>query len=452
MKIEKPLHFIEPKLNIYLKNFLSFIFPIYKLTTNIRKVSFQNLEKLAKYYQEHKENKTRLLIAFRHPSADDPVSLGSLFWKALPNELKKHGIKQNESTHFHFVWDRGIPIWAGSKTSYLYSRLGGIPIHRGKVDWKGLNKIREILNFSSYPILIAPEGATNGHNETLSPIEPGVAQIMIWCLEDLKKQNRNEKVVLLPLGIKYEYEEKNWTKLENQLNKMKSDLGSLYQEITIPIENVVNMNDVQKKNYTKLINLYHSTLFYLEKYFFKYYRKTIVDCVHSDIETRIQNISDSILSVSEDFFQITKKGNIIDRCRKLEQASWDYIYREDIEIEKLSKLEEGALNRIANQSKLMDWNMRVVESLVAIRNSYLIDKPSFERFADMSLLLFDTISKLIFGTGQKRPTLGKVQANLKIGEEIIVSEFKNEIINRNTSRIVLEKINAKLTENMYKLL
>jgi 1-acyl-sn-glycerol-3-phosphate acyltransferase len=453
MKLEKPLHFIEPKLNINFKKILSFLFPIYKFfSSDVKTINVKNLESLAKHYSNQINHKTRLLIAFRHPNAQDPVSLAHLFWKDLPKELKRLGIQEKDSTHFHFVWDRGIPLWAGEKTSFIYSRLGGIPIHRGKLDRKGLNKIREIFNQSKYPILIAPEGATNGHNETISAIEPGISQILIWGVEDLKKQNRNEEVILLCLGIKYEYQKKDWVKLEHELDKMKIDLGNLFEEIDIPKENFINMDENQKKIYKKLIFLYHSTLSFLEKYFFKYHRKEITLHSNSDIENRIQSISDSILSVEEEFFNVQKKGNIIDRCRKLEQSSWDYIYREDIEIEKLARVEKGVLDRLANESKLQDWNMRIVESLVAIKNSYLVEKPSFERFADMTLLLYDTSSKLIFGTGQKRPNLGDLNVNLEIGEEILVSEYKNEISEgRKSQKLVLEKLNQKISENLEKL-
>jgi hypothetical protein len=87
---------------------------------------------LGDLYSKFANKKARLMIAFRHPNADDPLCLIHIFSRLLPDFLKKNRIKIDDITHFHFVWDRGIPLWAGDFTGKLYSRLGGTPIHRGR--------------------------------------------------------------------------------------------------------------------------------------------------------------------------------------------------------------------------------------------------------------------------------------------------------------------------------
>ena len=71
----------------------------------------------------------------------------------------------------------------------------------------------------------------------------------------------------------------------------------------------------------------------------------------------------------------------------------------------------------------MDWNMRLVESFVAVNGSYVKEKPSFERFAEISLLFYDTISKIKTGKGQKRPVFGKYKVSLKAGEPISINPY-----------------------------
>lgn len=56
----------------------------------------------------------------------------------------------------------------------------------------------------------APEGATNGLSEIISPLEPGIAQLGFWCAEDLQKQERSEQVLIVPVGIKYSYVSPPW--------------------------------------------------------------------------------------------------------------------------------------------------------------------------------------------------------------------------------------------------
>ena len=418
--IKPPLHFIEPKFDLKTYYLAKLTLPFkMRLTTPIRKIDFENIEILADLYKKFLDKKIRLLIAFRHPNADDPVLLGNIFWKLLPNYFKKNKIRVNDITHFHFVWDRGIPLWAGKKTGEFYSKLGGTPIHRGKVDWKGLNSIRNLFANGRFPLAIAPEGATNGHNEIISPLEPGIGQMALWCLEDLEKQNRNEEVYILPLGIQYSYIDPDWKKLESLLDRFLKDLkGEILESIPdLPQE----FDSERKRIYSKLYSVGIRLMETVETFYKKHYGLKINN-ESSPLKERLESLLSNILSVPERFFQITARGSIIDRCRKLEQTSWNWIYREDIPAQ-ISEIEKKLLDRIAFESKEMDWNMRLVESFVAVNGSYVKEKPSFERFAEISLLFYDTISKIKTGKGQKRPVFGKYKVSLKAGEPISINPY-----------------------------
>jgi 1-acyl-sn-glycerol-3-phosphate acyltransferase len=454
IKASPPLHFIKPELNIRFTKFISFIFPIVQyFKTSIRRVDVEDIETLAEKYIDLQNGKARILIAFRHPNADDPLSLIQLFWRKLPKYFQEKKIKLDRFVHFHFVWDRGIPLWAGNAVAKLYSKLGGIPIHRGKVDWKGLNTIRETFVNSPYPILIAPEGATNGHIEILSPLEPGLAQLAVWCLEDLKKQNRNELVYIIPMGIKYKFKNENWEGLNKILISFKEILGKDFLENeTVPNDNLSLMNEAQRISYTRLMQVFNSILTLLENYFQTYFfkQKQVVDSFN--IEKRIQFLAENVLSVEENFFGLKARGSIIDRCRKLEQASWDWIYREDYFSEKSLPL-QSLENRIAFDAKRQDWNMRLIESLVAIQNNYIPTKPSFERFMDVTLLLHDTLTKIITGSGQKRPIVENLDSTIRFGKPILVNDYIEEI---NSSRIgaksAMSKITIELTQRLNDLM
>ena len=418
---QPPLHFIEPNFDLKSYYLSKLILPFrIRFATPIRKIQFENIEILSDLYTKFSQKKVRLLIAFRHPNANDPYLLGAIFWKLLPNYFKKNNIRINDITHFHFVWDRGIPLWAGEKTGNFYSKLGGTPIHRGKVDWKGLNSIRNLFVNGRFPLAIAPEGATNGHNEILSPLEPGIGQMALWCLEDLEKKNRNEEVYILPLGIQYSYIDPNWKKLETLLDEFLKDLN-----INTVTENIYlsqEFDSEKNRIYSKLYSIGISLLNIIEIFYKKYYGVFTQNDSTLPLQERLQNLLSNILSVSEKFFQISPKGTIIDRCRKLEQASWNWIYRDDIP-EDISNLDKNLLDRIAVESKEMDWHMRIVESFVAVNGHYVKDKPTFERFSDVSFLFFDLISKIKTGSGQQRPTLGKYKVTLKAGDPILVNPY-----------------------------
>ena len=107
----------------------------------------------------------------------------------------------------------------------------------------------------------------------------------------------------------------------------------------------------------------------------------------------------------------------------MEQAGWDYIYRDDFkEINKLSSVEKGLGDRIAEEASLRMWHMRLVESFVTVTGYYVKDKPSAERFADTVLLLWDVVAKIKGENPFFRPQLGKQKALITVGDPISVSD------------------------------
>ncbi|HEY9845251.1 MAG TPA: 1-acyl-sn-glycerol-3-phosphate acyltransferase, partial [Candidatus Caenarcaniphilales bacterium] len=207
-QVQPPLEFIPPALNPLVLEGTRWILPFWlRFKTTITYIQGSNLGTLSELYRQFQAGQVRFLMAFRHPSADDPFCLASLLWQMVPREARQQRVFLQRPIHAHFIYDRGIPLWAGPWVGWLYSRLGGTPIHRGKVDRIGLRSARNLFANGSLPIAAAPEGATNGHNEIVSPLEPGIAQLAFWCIEDLLKAGRTEQVLIVPVGIQYRYVE-----------------------------------------------------------------------------------------------------------------------------------------------------------------------------------------------------------------------------------------------------
>lgn len=128
------------------------------------------------------------------------------------------------------------------------------------------------------------------------------------------------------------------------------------------------------------------------------------------------------LQVAEDYFNLQPRGSVIDRCRRLEQAGWDCIYRDDIKLETASPLEKGLADRVAEEADLRVWHMRLVESFVAVTGNYVNEKPTVDRFAETTLLIWDMVCRIKGGNPFDRPKLGRQKAFLKIGKPISVSD------------------------------
>ena len=417
------LEFIPPNYSGWLRQVMKPLMPAWTAwKTDLVEVETRNVETLAKLYHEFDAGKTRLMLAFRHPNAIDPYVLSHLLWRSLPQTARQMG-QPLKQPHAHFLYDRGIPLWAGSYLGWVFSRLGGVPIQRGKLDLLALKTARRLMLEGRFPLAAAPEGGNNGHNEIVSPLEPGIAQLAFWCAEDLQAKGRNESVVILPIGIQYRYIKEPWKPLEALISQLETDSG---------IGNdIVQSADLEL--YGRLYRLAEHLLTQMEGYYSEFYSVEFgseeIDADNAEGEgvpepndqlaKRLKRLMNEALQVAETYFGLRPKGSVIDRCRKLEQAGWDRIYREDTDT--LSAVDLGLANRVAEEANLRMWHMRLVESFVAVTGRYVKEHPSADRFAETALLLRDMIDK-IKGEPVSQLQLGPQRAISTIGEPIVVSE------------------------------
>ncbi|PSN19030.1 glycerol acyltransferase [filamentous cyanobacterium CCP5] len=378
-------------------------------------VEVEQAEILAQLYDQFQRQQVRFLIAFRHPSPDDPYCLARLLWSAVPKAARQTGLSLRSPLHAHFIYDRGIPLWAGRWIGWLYAKLGGTPIQRGKVDRQGLRSARHLFAHGTLPLAAAPEGGNNGHTEIVSPLEPGVAQLSFWCVEDLQRANRPERVVILPLGIAYHYVAPPWKPLEVLLQELETVCG-----LQQPSAAQVGETPISRL-YPRLYRLGEHLLVTMEDYYRNYYGCQLK--AEGSLDQRLSNLLDQALSVAESYFQMAPRGSVIDRCRRIEQAGWERIFRDELRNRRdLPALQRGLADRIAEEAQLRMWHMRLVENFVAVTGRYVRSHPSAERFAETLMLVRDTIAFIQGKNPFPRPKLGAQKARLRVGEPIEVSD------------------------------
>ena len=324
---------------------------------------------------------------------------------------------------------------------------GGIPVHRGKpLDLLAVKTTRELLTNGKYPLVVAPEGATNGHSEIVSPLEPGVAQLSFWCASDLAKANRDEEVVVIPIGIQYHYIQPQWSKLDSLLSRLEADCG-----LSVQKSEHFQFKNTEDFYYQRLFKLSEYLLSEMEAFYRRFYHRSIPKLDNTNpeenITLRLEALLNIALQVGEEYFGLQSKGTVIERCRRLEEAGWTYIYREDItDINSLSHFHQGLANWVAQEAELRMKHMRLVESFVAVTGKYLQEKPNFDRFAEITLILFDAIARIKGKKVPRRPRLGWRKARVTVGEPISVSDrFEVYQQNRQTAKQEV----AKLTQDLY---
>lgn len=397
------------------------------LPTGISHVEVVNAKELALLYKRFQAGEIRFILAFRHPEVDDPFSMLYLLSRGVPKAAREHDIPLRSPVHSHFVYDRGMTIWAGDWLGWLFSRLGGIPIHRGKrLDRTGLRAVRELLLNGQFPVAIAPEGATNGHSETVSPLEPGVAQLGFWCAEDLRKQGRSEQVYIVPIGIRYTYPQPIWTRLDRLLSRLEQDTGlpPLTQDAT-PTEDI---------RYQQVLRLANHLLSEMEGFYRRFYPQHLTpeadlkpepdESVNERLMRRLNALLDAALRAAKAHFRLEAQGTIIDRCRRLEEAGWNAIYREDLpeDFSSLPPFQRGLADWGAEEAEIRLRHMRLVESFVAVTADYLQEQPTAERFAEMTLLMFDLVARIKGDDMPARPRLGWRRSRVTVGTPLCVGD------------------------------
>ena len=425
-RTQPKLNFIPPAFNPIVLRLVHWSLPVLQrfrlltwLPAGIREIEIVDGETLVKLYHQFQSEKIRLILAFRHCEVDDPLSGLYLLSRGIPKIARQQGITLQPPIHSHFMYDRGMTIWAGEWLGWLFSRIGGVPVHRGKsLDWQAIKQTRELLINGQFPLVVAPEGATNGHSETISPLEPGVAQLAFWCVEDLAKHKRNQEVVVLPINIQYRYLDPQWSRLDRLLSQLETDCG--LSEIAVD-----NPQKLEELYYPRLLRLGEYLLTEMEQFYRCFYHRDLPSSLDSgtDLPRRLQQLLDVSLQVGEEYFGLKPTGNVIERCRRIEEAGWNYIYRQDShELKNLSPVEQGLADWIAAEADLRLLHMRLAESFVAVSGTYVREKPSFERFAETTLILFDAIARIKGNLSPTRPGLGWRKSTVTIGEPINVSD------------------------------
>ncbi|MDJ0901812.1 MAG: 1-acyl-sn-glycerol-3-phosphate acyltransferase [Xenococcus sp. MO_188.B8] len=450
-RAQPKLDFIPPTFNPFILRLVHWSLPIlqrfrllYWLPAGISHIETINGETLVELFHQFQIGEIRLILAFRHCEVDDPLSGLYLLSRAIPKIARQQGINLQSPIHSHFMYDRGMTIWVGDWLGWLFARMGGIPVHRGKtLDWQAMKKARELLIKGKFPLTVAPEGATNGHSEIVSPLEPGVAQLAFWCAEDLAKANRIEKVIVVPINIQYHYINPQWSKLDWLLSKLETDCGlserprrphsRINKTAELPLTSskqvITSTNAPENLYYLRLLRLGEYLLSEMEQFYCRFYHHHWSDLSQDSISSeenltiRLQKLLDVSLEVGEAYFGLKKKGNIIERCRRLEEAGWNYIYRENLtEFKNLSPFKRGLADWIATEADLRMLHMRLVESFVAVTGTYIPEKPCFERCAETSLILFDAIARIKGSKNPRRPRLGWRKTTVTIGEPIPISD------------------------------
>ncbi|GAB4210761.1 MAG: glycerol acyltransferase [Synechococcales cyanobacterium] len=418
LTVQPALQFIEPRLDPLTLSVVQTGLPWWlKWTKGISRIDLERGQILVEQIALFQQHKTRLLLAFRHPSTADPPCLIHTLGSLVPRLGKTLGIGIHTPVHAHFMYDRGIPLWAGQSAAWLLPRLGATPIRRGRLDRQGLKSARSLLLEGRFPLAAAPEGGANGHSDILNPLEPGMAQLGFWCQEDLLKAQRSEQVIILPIHMQYTYVGNPRPAMERLLAQLERDCG-LTPHPRHPVAQ-------------RLTRLGEHLLPMMEAFYERYFPKPLTHALKTEdlgIPERLARLLDIALRIAEFNLNIEPQGSLTDRRHRIEQAAWDRIYCLDEE-QPPHAAAQGLADRIAQEAHLHLWHMRLVETFIAMTSP-----PTLDLSADMgehpdflaeSLLRYWALMTRLQGGDplrQSAPILATRRATVVIGDPLSVSD------------------------------
>ncbi|MGB5134618.1 MAG: 1-acyl-sn-glycerol-3-phosphate acyltransferase, partial [Prochlorococcaceae cyanobacterium] len=377
------------------------------LPAGITRLELENGDPLVNLLQQFRKGRCRLLLAFRHSAVDDPLCGLWLFSRGLPPALRPQAV--------HFLYDRGMPLWAGRPLGWVLSWLGGVSLRRGRhPDWSALRQARSLMCDGPFPFAVAPEGATNGLGHSLGPLEPGSARLALWCRDDLRRAGRSEAVWIVPVGIDYRYPDAPWPRLERLLGRLERQMGLPPPPPPPPPSSAGASGPARaallpERCRQRLLRLGEHLLSALEAF---YGRFGEAECEGADrprranrFDGRIAALQHRVLRLAEARLAVRAAGTPADRCRRLEEVAWQWIHREDLPPRRrLAPLQRSLADQAAAEAALALQHMRLVETFVAVSGGYLgrsgdgpagaADPPVFERCADIALLLHDGLARL----------------------------------------------------------
>lgn len=234
-----------------------------------------------------------------------------------------------------------------------------------------------------------------------------------WCAEDLAAAGRPEAVYIVPVGIRYSYIDAPWAALDRLLDTLEAD-GPPTRPRRRPLRAAFGGGRAVACPDGKLL--------------FALYRRHLPSAAPGEpaarFDERLTRLLEAALQVAEEFFDLSAKGNLIDRCRRIEQAGFERIFREDLKDggRGLSPTERGLADRLAEETDLRMWHMRLVENFVAVNGNYVRSKPTAERFAETALIALRTVQSLKGDSPFEAVNLGKQRVHLTVAEPLSVRE------------------------------
>ncbi|MCW5824414.1 MAG: 1-acyl-sn-glycerol-3-phosphate acyltransferase [Cyanobacteria bacterium TGS_CYA1] len=379
------LDFVKPRTSFPLLTLVKMLWPFYVLF-KYGKLHIDLSDEVDETFERLKRK--TVVICPNHSHKLDPDVMFAL----------SRRVRQN----FNFLAAREI---FGSYKSRKYrwmQKLGCFSIERGAADIQSIKAIHEVLTEDENKLVIFPEGEVSHQNDYLMNLEDGVERMALTACKDLKKEDPNKTLYILPVILKYRFSQNIWPEILQTLSRVEAHL-----EIQVAPDTSVS---------ARIRNCLLKGLDRLET------RHNVTKRAN-DLEERLSNLRERLIEISKEYLKVELSSN-------LGQVSQLHVLRNSFAFNQFA---DGSNLELSPEDRVHYEELRLATHTVAIGEHSFKENLTQENAAELVNLLEEAI------TGKITLRLPDI-AEIGVAKEIDVSEFLKEFETKKSKGVQALKI------------
>jgi len=169
--------------------------------------------------------------------------------------------------------------------------------------------------------------------------------------------------------------------------------------------------------YSRLIRIAEALLTLLEEFYGQL--QAFAPQADEPLPERITRLRDAVLELAERRLGLTPSGGVEERCRRIEAAAWQRMFRADLP--QLDPLQRRLADWGAQEAELALEHMRLAEQFASISGSYVAEGPSVDRYADVLGILWRALDWIGKRAQPLPPGVLPLKLSIQVGDPIDVS-------------------------------
>ncbi len=298
--------------------------------------------------------------------------------------------------------------------------IGSFSIERGAQDQQAIRYAIDVVKKTNDVLVMFPEGEIYNLNDSVQPFKTGAIHIGLEAIKEMYAESSNKTVSILPVAIKYRYQQNIGSILRKRIIRMEKHLALR--------SNVMELREELYRIMNKL-------------------RETVRPVNNSELEfmqvdalvNELQKTRESVVSEIERKYAdpIKPHGDLLSRAQKMIAFLREQMSQEKLFTRETQKQFQEDLQALKNTIQMATWQPQYIE----------LD-PSEEHLAETVIKL----ERMVFN--KKRPPLfGKREAFIRLLDpvDLSVSLASYEEDPSSTSKKIAEDLRAKIQQSILEM-